>query len=312
MLKNRPYNSRYHWQILLFFCLSFLTNVALAERDSVNCYIEIQDLWDLDLNSSTVNADFYLVLEYEDTLNRKIDLINGTIVSIDTIIDDQTAHILSLRYNAILRIKLDFDKYPLDQQMITIIFEPFQYYETQVFFSMKEQNILVKDLSLTGWEAKEILFSSKIQSYLIHERNGAKKYTYSVAVFDIPIKRKNGGMYFLKTFVPSFISLLIIYFGLFFKSTQIEPRLNLSVGSLFVMISNFIVTQQMLPELSTITLIEKINILTLIIIMLTILYYSLAFRFHHKLKPRQWHRLNFLIVFITLSFFVGYILLRIS
>lgn len=291
--------------IFVFAVFSFtLVKSAYSEVDSINCYIHVQDIWDLDYNKSTVKIDFFIILEYNNKDSLNFTLLNGTILDREIQFFDSTSiHKFYIeRIQAENRIKFDFDRFPLDRQYIEIMLEPNSYADKQIFYSTPKQNIFVGETHLNGWNTSKINFSSSKSTYLINERYGAQKYQYEVAKFSIPLIRKNPILYFFKTFITTLISILIIYFGFLLPPKMIEPRLNLSVGSLFVMISNLIVTQQLLPDVSAISLIEKLNIGSLVLISFTILYFSIVFKYHTRIKHVNWSNINY--IFIAISFSV--------
>jgi hypothetical protein len=280
---------------LKLFLLLLLAPISLTfsqKADSVNCFIQLQDLWDLDLNRATIKADFYLTLEYKNLENKEMGLLNGSIIKVDTVFNDDSLKVLTLRLNVELRTHFDYYRFPLDSQKIIIEFEPYQYMERLVLITNPSQNILVDTIHLNGWIVKGVKGFSKINNYHIVENSILKDYYYSSLHFEIPIIRENRFSYFIKTFLPSLISILIIYIGFILHSDKIDLRINLAVGSLFVMISNFIFTQRLLPNVSEFTLIEKINLLSLGIIFLTILFFAIIYSLQVHYPSRNWKPIN--------------------
>jgi hypothetical protein len=271
--------------------------------DSVNCFIQVQDLWDLDLNRATIKADFYLNLEFKNFANKELNLLNGSIIKVDTVISNDSLKVLILRINAELRTHFDYYKFPLDSQKIVIKIEPYQYLEQMVLFTVPNQNILVDTIHLNGWIVTGVKGISKINRYHVIENNEPKDYQYSALYFEIPILRENRLSYFFKSFIPSLISILIIYIGFILYHNQLDLRINLAVGSLFVIISNFIVTQRSLPNVSEFTLIEKINLGSLIIVFLTILFFAASYRLKDKFSPKNWILINRCYIILTATFF---------
>jgi len=271
----------------------------LSQPDSVNCFVEIQDIWDIDFDRGTSMVDFYLTIKYGKPYNIDFYLLNGEINTLDTVINNTDKNYLTVRIVAEIRNSFEFKKYPLDRQEIAIKIEPFLYAQDVILFSEPYQNTYVGEIHLNGWETEQISYKSKITTYRVNEDNKIKGYSYSNAIFVVPIIRDQRFLYAFKIFIPSIISILIIYIGFLITPSNIESRLNLSVGSLFVMISNFIVTQQMLPNVSSITLVEKVNILGLIIVFLTILHFALGFRFKTKLSGNAWKLLKLTFVGLT-------------
>jgi cell division protein FtsL len=282
------------------------------KTDSVNCFIQLQDLWDLDLNRATIKADFYLTLEYKNLENKVMNLLNGSIIKVDTIFNNDSLKVLTLRLNVELRTHFDYYRFPLDSQKIIIEFEPNQYLEQLVLITNPNQNILVDSIHLNGWIVKSVKGISKINNYHIIENNVLKDYYYSSLHFEIPILRENRFSYFLKTFLPSLIAILIVYIGFILHSDKIEFRINLAVGSLFVMISNFIFTQRLLPNVSEFTLIEKINAVSLVIIFLTILFFAIIYSLQVHFPLRNWKPINrcyLILTTIVYTVFFVYLLL---
>ncbi len=299
-------------QKAIFTTLLFLvvTKASFSQKaDSVNCYLQLQDLWDLDLNKGTIMADFYLNMEYKHKANREMHLLNGSIIKIDTIISNDTIKKMSIRINAELRTNFKYDKFPLDNQKIGIEFEPYQYLDNLVLYSEEGQNICVDTIHLNGWKVSDIRFTPKINRYKIYEDKKVTEYSYSSIFFEVPIIRENKISYFLKTFLPSIVSILILYVGFVLSSNQIDLRLNLAIGSLIVLISNFVVTQNYLPDLSLFTVIEKLNIGSLIIALITILFFALSYKYKDKLTKKEWTYANVTYIIITAIIFIVMLLI---
>jgi hypothetical protein len=188
--------------IITFLHLS-LTSTFSHKVDSVNCYIQLQDLWDLDLNKASIKADFYLNLDYKHLKNKELDILNGTIIKLDTINDDDTLKTLSIRIIAELRTHFSYKRFPIDNQKIEIEIEPYQYLSELVLLSKPEQNIIVDTIHLNGWTVSKITCTPKVNKYRLVEKDGIKEYSYSALQVEIPILRKNKTTNFLKTFLPS-------------------------------------------------------------------------------------------------------------
>ena len=281
-------------KLLLILIITVQYSLTGFTQDSVNCYIQVQDIWELDLNKSTVKTDFFLTLEYNSIDNIAFNLLNGTILSLDTIVHNSVEKYFTCRIIAEIRTNFIYDKFPIDNQIIKIKIEPFQYSDELVFFSRPEQNIYVGNIHLNGWDKGEIQFVSTTNNYEIFELNGKMEYNYSLAQFNVSIIRQNKISLFIKSYLPGLISILIIYIGFMLSPDQIDLRVNLSVGSLFVMISNFIVTQRFMPSVSTFTLMEKINISGLITIFLTILFFTLIYKLRDRISSKNHRAVNLL------------------
>ncbi len=294
---------------LLWILLIFSPSKLPCQKiDSVNCFIQVQDLWDLDLNRATIKADFYLDLEYKNFANKEINFLNGSIIKVDTVINNDSLKTLILRVTAELRTHFDYYRFPLDSQKIIIKIEPYQYLDQMILYTIPDQNILVDTIHLNGWIVTGVKGVSKVNKYHVNEKTGPKEYQYSALSFEIPILRENRLAYFLKSFIPCLISIFIIYIGFILYHDQLDMRINLSVGSLFVVISNFIVTQRSLPNVSEFTLIEKINLGSLIIVFLTIFFFAASYRLKDKFSPKNWALLNRWYIILTVTLFSSMLL----
>jgi hypothetical protein len=163
-------------KLVLLLLLAPISITFSQKTDSVNCFIQLQDLWDLDLNRATIKADFYLTLEYKNLENKVMNLLNGSIIKVDTIFNNDSLKVLTLRLNVELRTHFDYYRFPLDSQKIIIEFEPNQYLEQLVLITNPNQNILVDSIHLNGWIVKSVKGISKINNYHIIENNVLKEY----------------------------------------------------------------------------------------------------------------------------------------
>ena len=61
--------------------------------------------------------------------------MNGTILTIDTLANDNIGRFLSIRIIAEIRTNFNYDRFPIDNQMIEIIIEPYQYANELIYWS---------------------------------------------------------------------------------------------------------------------------------------------------------------------------------
>jgi hypothetical protein len=299
------------YKIFFFsFVILFSFQAKALKKDSVNIYVQVQDVWDLDYNKSTVMVDFYLMIEgYQNDTSKTIYLLNGDILSCDTINDDTTLKYLSLQIKALIKTDFNFERFPLDGQKIILKFEPYMYASSVTFYSRPDQNIFVDTLHLKGWKTENVEFYNKLITYKLKEKDGFHEYKYNDVYFTIPIVRENAFFSLMKAFLPTLISLIIIYIGFFVPNHQLESRFNISVGSLFVVISNFIVIQSYLPEIASLTLIEKLNLIALFIIVLTIFYFALSNLKREEPKVMKRIRKAYIVVTAVMYIILVYVFL---
>ncbi|MFH0865473.1 MAG: hypothetical protein V1904_04730 [Bacteroidota bacterium] len=198
------YKGRIIKVLLVFLIAVSAVSVKAQKKDSVNIYVQVQDVWDLDYSKSTVMVDFYLMMEgYENDTSKTIYLLNGEVLSCDTINDDTTLKYFALQMKALIKTDFNFSRFPLDDQKIILKFEPYMYANSITFYSKPDQNIFVDSAHLKGWDTKKIEFYNKLITYKLREKDGFHEYKYNDAYFTIPITRQNGFFNLMKAFYPA-------------------------------------------------------------------------------------------------------------
>lgn len=59
----------------LILFIGFFNPVLKCQTDSVNSFIQVQDVWDLDFNKGTAMVDYFLTIKYRQPLEKEIYLL---------------------------------------------------------------------------------------------------------------------------------------------------------------------------------------------------------------------------------------------
>jgi hypothetical protein len=101
--------------------------------------------------------------------------------------------------------------------------------------------------------------------------------TYSRFVYSLQIERPGYG-YFLKLFLSVFIATFIAFLCFAIKPTDLDPRFGLGIGAIFAAVASEYVVASALPESNVITLTDKLHILAIAFIFLSLLESTISLR----------------------------------
>ncbi len=280
--------------------------------DSVFGIIYLNDVWNIDSKNNACNVDFYLNLWCMQNVPC-LKLITGDIISVDTVDSEMSNYskgwqFVSLRIKASIRCDFNLEYFPVNVIDLKIILES-EKTSNHLCLLTKEgfRSVVHKEINIPGMFVDSVTELSTVYTYKLPEYGVIKSYSFSRLVFSIPIKPLKPIGLFFKDFLPSLIAILIIFIGLFFEIAKIELRLSITIGSLFLCISNLIVTQQELPDTAAISLIEKINIASLLLIFLTTLSFTLSHYLCERFKSKHTLLAELLLIIVSAGLFSWYL-----
>ncbi len=201
----------------------------------------------------------------------------------------------------------DVNKYPLDKQYLTVIFEDVAWLDTELVYLPDLVDTRLQDgISIPGWEIQEILYLSDTHSYesKFGYEDDEKFYAYSQLRFGILIKRPM--QYFIFKFVfPLGIIIMFSLMSLWIYLNQFEVRIALSGSSLL----NLVFLQQLYNDKiitsRQLVLMDFLYIWSYISIILTLaeLIYS-HYQYVKSLDESKIMKRNRVISFVHLLIFV--------
>jgi hypothetical protein len=253
--------------------------------------IYLLDLYDLDLKSGSFIGDFYLWLRWKGDLDpTKFEFMNGEMEARDN--PDQKKigdlNYISYRMRGKFRANLDFKDYPLDKQLLTIQIEDSNLDSNSLLYvADKENMVFAKRFYLSGWEsADKPTFQTAIQNYETNygnpERAPGEKASYSRFVLSIPIQHAGADFIYLKTFIGVFISVAIAFLTFLVDPEDLDPRFGVGVAGIFGAVSSMIVVSSNMPENPYFTLSDKVHLVSLGFIFLSILTSCIVLRTSKK------------------------------
>jgi hypothetical protein len=303
--------------IILIISFIFCFEVTSAQKDTTLVNININDIYDLNIKGGTCIIDFYQNTNSSTKTLPNIELMNGNIT--ESYIANDYGKTKEKRVKALLRSNFNLKNYPFDNQLIQLILEPNKESDSLIFQANKDANIIsTQSIHLPGWKVDTIYFTNLKMKYNLL-RNGLKKdYYYDRVVFNVAISRANPFDYLIKSIFHNVLAILLISLALFHPVSELSLKNSLSVGSIFVLFTNF--SQQLSIDAGIFTIIDEINLYSLLfvgyaVIIFTICYYLFNKRvkaftvkktFEENMNKAKWHfkRLELILFFTGLIIYL--------
>lgn len=235
------------------------------------------DLSEIDLKSGSYTADFYLWVRWEGPDEAtNFEIMNGVGEPCSTGLQRQQGTVKYVVYRCLYRFHGNFDlsNYPLDEQELTIEVEDKELTEEDlVYVPDRENTRLDPAVRMPGWTAGEIQMRVGSHAYTaLGDPTRAKdsEARFSKLVLAIPIQRDGLAIYF-KSFLVMFLSVGVGLLGSLLKCQHVEARLGLGLGSIFGVVSSYMVVAQALPESAQFTLADQLHLVGIAFVFLTIL-----------------------------------------
>jgi hypothetical protein len=249
----------------------------------------INDIFQMDLKSSTYVVDFYVWLRWRGNIDpTSFEFVNG---SLDLKEHPYSMEIAGEKYisyhcRGTFHAAFDFRRYPLDEHRLNLEMEDATHDSRELQYVVDDKN--VRDLpavKLAGWTGTPPEF--KVRNNLYPTTFGdpsmpvGGQVRYSHLSCSIQIFRHSVSLY-LKTFLALFISIAIAFLSFVVKPEQTDARFALGVAAIFGAVSSEIVTKSNLPDMPYLTLADKIHLFSLFVIFLSLLHSCLVAR---SLRP---------------------------
>ena len=261
--------------------LVLLGGVAYADeptRMTVGVYVN--HIYGVDIKNGSFNADFYVWFRWKgnDALKPldSFELANGRVTSKSgvqkKVIDGE--NYASCRVLATVQKFWDLRRFPLDDHTLELVLEDSEQDTRTVLYQGDTENSTASpDLQVLGWQISgshaAVLLHAYATNYgdisLPHNRESH----YSRYVFGIDVKRPGYGR-FLKVFFGLFISVLISWCGFHVRPKESSPRVSLGVGATFAAAAVTVAINNSLPDTNTVTMADKLIMLTLGIIVASV------------------------------------------
>lgn len=316
-------------KLLLFFIGFFcawsiqaqaqVTDSAAGKKapDTVLMGIYITSIHDVDFKEKEFSINFWVWFRYKNKdLNflQNLEMPNAKSFSkAYTTIDSSKDEVyLQMKIQSTIKDSWKVDNYPLDNQVLRMMFENSQYNAASMVFLVDtvgehyDHNAAKRGWLLNGWNVDSFKVSVGKREYKTAFGNdfvGEPKETYSAVRVRINISRPEFGL-FLKTFLGMYIAFLIAFICFYIHADGIDSRFGLSVGALFAVIGNKYIIDSSLPETTTFTLVDSLHGLTLFVIFLVISATAVSLELIKRGKPQKAMRFDSIAAIITLLFYI--------
>jgi len=314
--------------LLLVSILLFAGETAFGTAPKTSKPIQVEvgaylvDVYDLDLKSSSFNADFYLWMRWHGDINPgKFEAMNGQMQFIgDPDEKDQgDFHYRCWRCNGKFRALMDFHSYPTDNHVLEILLEDGSHDKRELVYVPDIENLAQSPgFYLGAWEqggpitAKAITFKYTT-NYGNPTRSKGEVAEYSRFILSIPVRHAGGSsLIYAKTFLGLFISVAIALLAFLIDPTDLDPRFGVGVAAIFGAVSSMLVVSSNMPENPYFSLSDKIHIFSLLFIFLTLFISCISLR----LKKMGYNKVSFRVdmyagISCTLLYIAGVSLLSI-
>jgi hypothetical protein len=262
--------------------------------------VYVNQVTNVDLKNNKLDVDFYVWFRWEGKDDLKLldsfDVANGRITSKSGIVKRTygTQTYVSCRVLATLVKFWDLRRYPLDDHTVDIVIEDTDKDIREVVYEADLTNAkIAPELHVPGWDV--VASRGHVTTHVYHSNYGDitlpaeskwARYTYS-----IDIERPGWGRLF-KVFFGLFVSVLVAWCQFWTRPKEhAPPRITLGVGATFASAAVTVSINNSMPDANTMTLADKLVILTLCSIVasviVTIVAFSLSAREKHEQRVRM-------------------------
>lgn len=262
---------------ILFF---LQTNFAQEQEPKiVYTGIYLNQITSLSLKDNQYTADFYIWFRWKDkNINplESFDVVNGHIESKEGIYEDivQGSNYGVCRVVATIKKFWDISRFPLDNHTLTIEIEDNDNEESKLKYAPDTENSGIDlQVQVPGWKIDTVNVNVVSHTYKTNYGDISlptnNESIYSRFIFSLNIVRPGYG-YFFKLFFTVFVAAIVALIALFIKPTDLDPRFGLGAGALFAAVASEVVIASLLPDTNIITLTDKLHIISIFFIFLSI------------------------------------------
>ena len=282
------------------------------KSEKVTLGIYISQLFDVSLPNKSFNATFWLWSYSDDPnfrLKDNVEIMNARQSTMDINYSGEFSkrnYWDTAKYSANFIKNWDLSLFPFDKQILQLILESSNKLSPDLIFLPDKINSAIDpEILLEDWKITQFEFLSNEKTYSTNflSPNKLSESRYSRMVINITIERE-GMRKFLQylgvTYLACFICLCIYLVPL----RDVGARISLLSASLFAAVGNKILLENALPTVNSITLVDKVEIITFIFLGFTLAFILLdnLLRINkHELIAARLNRYVFLFSIVYLA-----------
>ncbi len=285
--------------ILLLFAIYLpqLAVPAAAQAQQVKTGIYLMNLYDLNMDEHSFYADFYIWFRWSGPIDpTNIEFVNAIEKwSMDKAAFDGDSTPVQLKTGEkykIFRIEGRFfhsfslNRFPLDQHTLDIQIENPEYPSDSLLYVTDTLGAQIrKTLNLVGWVTKRCEIISQVHDYGTNFGNPEENaQRYSNLSYNITLSRPIS-YFLLKMLLPLLVVMLVSIGALLLHPMHIDTRSSLPIGGLLTAVFLQQSYSSALPDSGYMVLMDKIYLLSYIIISLVLLQVIRAGNVTAKDKP---------------------------
>lgn len=195
---------------------------------------------------------------------------------------------------ATLNQEWDLRNFPFDKQALHIDFEDEGYDASRLQYIADQSSRVNPKLNLDDWK---VISSSMVTSL---------DSGYSQATFTVNIERLNSAWLFFYMFIGTFMGACLCVLG-FFTRLDSDIRFSLFLSSVFALVSNQYLLYNALPRTSYLTLSDKVQIATFILLVATIVLDVFLKKITERRRIKLGHYINNWIGSLICFSYISYI-----
>ena len=270
------------------------------------------------LKESKFTAVFWLWFRWQGdkALNplKKFEVVGGQIESIEneeTLLSDKPdgIHYQAAKVRVTVTQGFDLMDFPLDRHTLNLAIEETDEGIDHIRYIPDAKNSkLQESIALDGWALGKTKAASSVQTYASTfgdprvADDASSAYTrYTIS---IPISRPGVG-YPLKLFWSLYLSVFIVLLAFKIKPSEVEPRFGLGIGAVFAIMASSYVISSALPDGNQVTLADKVVMICISFIFLSIVQSIISLHLLHAGKATVSSTLDKLSFIIFNLCFIG-------
>jgi len=239
----------------------------------------VNHIYGIDIKNSQYTVDFYIWFRWEGDELKPLDSfeVAGGRVTSKTGIEKKKLGALnytSARVIATVTKFWDLKRFPLDGHTLTLEIEDAEHDTRTMVYEQDHDNIGISpELQVPGWVVKTT--RADVERHLYQTNYGDTSFPtntesrYARYRFSIEVARPGYGR-FLKVFFGLFISVLVSWCAFWVRPKESSPRVSLGVGATFAASAVTVTINNSLPDTNSVTMADKLIMLTLGIIVLSL------------------------------------------
>lgn len=271
---------RFFFAFVIGFALLFAASRARADAPrTVVVGTYVNHVYAIDIKNSQYTVDFYVWFRWEGDDLQPIDsfeVAGGRVTSKTGILRKKlgTQNYVSARVIATVTKVWELKRFPLDTHALTLEIEDAEHDTRTMVYERDHDNVGVSpDLQIPGWVMRTS--GAEVERHVYRTNYGDTSIptnaesSYARYRFTIQIARPGYGR-FLKVFFGLFISVLVSWCAFWVRPKESSPRVSLGIGATFAASALTVTINNSLPDTNAVTMADKLIMLTLGIIVLSL------------------------------------------